>query len=163
VGIANTGEEHLLRQLLALAFIFACTTIAWVILGTTITSRTYGANQQLQSHVASTWGAPQQETPPSAMFTVKETKNSTSREDGRVVVHEEQVERQVPLALQSSRIHVNIHLDPRQKGLLWYSTYAVDFTGLRFSQRHHRTSGCRLPLEIPSGQGDLRCTADDDQ
>ena len=119
----------MLRQILAVAFIFVCTTIAWVILGTTITSRTYGANQQLQSHVASTWGAPQQQTPPTAMFTVKETKNSTNREDGRVVVHEEQVERQVPLALQSSRIHVNIHLDPRQKGLLWYSTYAVDFGG----------------------------------
>ena len=119
----------MLRQIFALAFIFVCTTIAWVILGTTITSRTYGANQQLQSHVASTWGAPQQQTPPTAMFTVKETKNSTNREDGRVVVHEEQVERQVPLALQSSRIHVNIRLDPRQKGLLWYSTYAVDFGG----------------------------------
>lgn len=119
----------MLRQILALAFIFVCTTVAWVILGTTITSRTYGANQQLQGHVASTWGAPQQQTPPTAMFTVKETKNSTSREDGRVVVHEEQLERQVRLALQSSRIHVNIHLDPRQKGLLWYSTYAVDFGG----------------------------------
>lgn len=119
----------MLRQILALAFIFVCTTIAWVILGTTISSRTYGANQQLQGHVASTWGAPQQQTPPTAMFTVKETKNSTSREDGRVVVHEEPVERQVSLALQSSRIHVNIHRDPRQKGLLWYSTYAVDFGG----------------------------------
>jgi hypothetical protein len=35
----------------------------------------------------------------------------------------------VPLPLESSRIRVNIHLDPRQKGLLWYSTYAVDFAG----------------------------------
>ena len=119
----------MLRQILALAFIFICTTIAWVILGTTITSRTYGANQQLQGHVASTWGTSQQQTPPTAMFTVKETNNSTTREDGKVVVHEEQVERQIPLALQSSRIHVNIHLDPRQKGLLWYSTYAIDFGG----------------------------------
>jgi len=119
----------LLRQILALAFIFVCTTIAWLILGGTISSRTYGSNQQLQGHVASTWGMPQQQTPPTAMFSVKETKSSTSRVDGREVVREEQVERQVPLALQASRIHVNIHLDPRQKGLLWYSTYAVDFAG----------------------------------
>jgi hypothetical protein len=32
---------------LALAFIFVCTTIAWVILGATIFSRTYGSNEQL--------------------------------------------------------------------------------------------------------------------
>jgi hypothetical protein len=72
---------------------------------------------------------PQQQTPPTATFSVRETKSSTSLVDGREVVREEQVKRQVPLALQASRIHVNIHLDPRQKGLLWYSTYAVDFAG----------------------------------
>jgi inner membrane protein involved in colicin E2 resistance len=119
----------LLRQILALAFIFVCTTIAWVILGSTISSRTYGANEQLQGHVASTWGTAQQQSPPTAHYTIQESKNSTTLENGKVVVHEERVEHSVPLAIQSSRIHVNIHLDPRQKGLLWYSTYAVDFAG----------------------------------
>jgi len=119
----------LLRQILALAFIFVCTTIAWVILGSTISSRTYGANEQLQGHVASTWGTAQQQSPPTAHYTIQESKNSTTLENGKVVVHEEHVEHSVPLAIQSSRIHVNIHLDPRQKGLLWYSTYAVDFAG----------------------------------
>ena len=119
----------MLRQILALAFIFVCTTIAWVILGSTISSRTYGANEQLQGHVASTWGTAQQQSPPTAHYTIQESKNSTTLENGKVVVHEEHVEHSVPLAIQSSRIHVNIHLDPRQKGLLWYSTYAVDFAG----------------------------------
>ena len=119
----------MLRQILALAFIFVCTTIAWVILGSTISSRTYGANEQLQGHVASTWGTAQQQSPPTAHYTIQESKNSTTLENGKVVVHEERVEHSVPLAIQSSRIHVNIHLDPRQKGLLWYSTYAVDFAG----------------------------------
>lgn len=119
----------MLRQILALAFIFVCTTIAWLILGATISSRTYGANEQLQGHVASTWGTAQQQSPPTAHYAVKETKRSTSLEDGKLVVHEEGVERDLPLALQSSRIHVSIDLDPRQKGLLWYSTYAVGFAG----------------------------------
>lgn len=117
----------MLRQILALAFIFVCTTIAWVILGSTIFSRTYGANQQLQGHVASTWGTAQEQSPPIAHYIVKETKNSTTLENGKLVVHEEQVERQIPLAIQGSRINVDIKLDPRQKGLLWYRTYAVDF------------------------------------
>ena len=119
----------MLRQILALAFIFVCTTIAWMILGATISSRTYGSNEQLQGHVASTWGTAQQQSPPSACYAIKETKSSTTVEDGKVVVHEERVERNVPLVVESSRIHVNINLDPRQKGLLWYSTYAVDFAG----------------------------------
>jgi len=119
----------LLRQILALAFIFVCTTIAWMILGSTILSRTYGANQQLQGRVASTWGTSQEQSPPNAHYTVTEPTSSTTVENGKIVVHNDKVERQVALALESSRIRVKINLDPRQKGLLWYSTYAVDFGG----------------------------------
>jgi inner membrane protein involved in colicin E2 resistance len=125
----TTGGKSLLRQTLALAFIFVCTTIAWVILGTTIFSRTYGANQLLQGHVASTWGTAQQQSPPTASYTVIENTTSTTVENGKVVVHNDKVQHEVALALQASHIHVNLHLDPRQKGLLWYSTYAVDFSG----------------------------------
>ncbi len=119
----------MLRQTLALAFIFVCTTIAWVILGATIFSRTYGTNQQLQGHVASTWGTAQEQSPPTAAYAVTENTTSTTVENGKLIVHNEKVQRQIPLALEASRIHVNFHLDPRQKGLLWYSTYAVDFAG----------------------------------
>ena len=119
----------MLRQILALVFIFVCTTIAWIILGSTISSRTYGANQQLQGHVASTWGTSQEQSPPTAHYTVTEPTSSTTIENGKIVVHNDKIERQITLALESSRIRVNINLDPRQKGLLWYSTYAVDFGG----------------------------------
>ena len=122
-------EDPLFRQILALAFIFVCTAIAWAILGATIFSRTYGANEQLQGHVASTWGTAQQQTPPTATYIVWEPSSSTTVENGKLIVHSEKVERQIPLPLEASRIHVGIHLDPRQKGLLWYSTYAVDFAG----------------------------------
>jgi len=119
----------LLRQILALAFIFVCTTIAWAILGATIFSRTYGANEQLQGHVASTWGTAQQQTPPTATYMVSEPTTSTTVENGKLIVHNATNHRQIPLPLDASRIHVGIKLDPRQKGLLWYSTYAVDFAG----------------------------------
>ena len=119
----------MLRQILALAFIFLCTTIAWMILGSTISSRTYGANQQLQGHVSSTWGTSQEQSPPTAHYTVAEPTSSTTVENGKIVVHNDKIERRIPLSLESSRIRVKIDLDPRQKGLLWYSTYAVDFGG----------------------------------
>lgn len=119
----------MLRHVLALVFIFVCTTIAWMILGSTIFSRTYGANQQLGGHVVSTWGTLQEQSPPTAHYTVTESTSSTTVENGKIVLHNGKVERQIPLALESSRIRVKINLDPRQKGLLWYSTYAVDFCG----------------------------------
>jgi inner membrane protein involved in colicin E2 resistance len=119
----------LLRQVLALVFIFVCTTIAWMVLGSTIFSRTYGANQQLQGRVASTWGTSQEQSPPAAHYTLTEPTSSTTVENGKLVIHNDKIERQIPLALESSRIRVKINLDPRQKGLLWYSTYAVDFGG----------------------------------
>jgi inner membrane protein involved in colicin E2 resistance len=127
--IYHHRRNILLRQLLALAFIFICTTIAWIILGSTIFSRTYGSNQQLQGHVTSTWGTAQEQSPPTAAYTVTEPTTSTTVENGKVVVHNDRVQRQVALALDATRVHVRFHLDPRQKGLLWYSTYAVDFTG----------------------------------
>ena len=119
----------MLRQVLALVFIFVCTTIAWMVLGSTIFSRTYGANQQLQGRVASTWGTSQEQSPPAAHYTLTEPTSSTTVENGKIVIHNDKIERQIPLALESSRIRVKINLDPRQKGLLWYSTYAVDFGG----------------------------------
>ncbi len=61
----------MLRQILALAFIFVCTSIAWLILGATISSRTYGSNEQLQGRVASTWGTSQQQSPPIATYTLR--------------------------------------------------------------------------------------------
>ena len=119
----------MLRQILALVFIFVCTSIAWVILGSTISSRTYGSNEQLQGHVASTWGTSQQQSPPTAAYLLSEVENTTTVENAKVVVHSQNVKRQIFLPVSASRIRVNFRLTPRQKGLLWYSTYAVDFAG----------------------------------
>ncbi len=117
------------KQILALAFIFVCTTIAWMILGATISSRTSESNQQLEGHVASTWGTAQQQAPPAATYCLTQMTTSTTVENGKSVVRQEEVQRQIPLPLEASNVSVNFHLGPRQKGLLWYSTYAVEFAG----------------------------------
>jgi inner membrane protein involved in colicin E2 resistance len=119
----------LLRQILAIAFIFVCTSIAWLILGETISSRTYGSSQQLQGKVTSTWGTSQQQSPPTAAYFHDEVESSATIENARAVVRTQTVHRQFFLPVEASRIQVNLHLTPRQKGLLWYSTYSVDFAG----------------------------------
>jgi len=118
-----------IRQIAALVFIFVCTTVAWLILGATIFSRTYSSNQQLEGRVASTWGAPQEQTPPTATYKKVEISVVTEQQAGKIITRNDKVERFIPLALEGSNIDVKLRLDHRQKGLLWYSTYAVDFAG----------------------------------
>jgi hypothetical protein len=91
--------------------------------------RTHNSDDQLKGHVASTWGTPQEQAPPSAKVVWKETVAVNSKENGTAVVRDEQVERTMTLPLDSPRLAVNLKLDHRQKGLLWYSTYVVDFAG----------------------------------
>jgi inner membrane protein involved in colicin E2 resistance len=119
----------LIRQIAALVFIFICTTIAWMILGATISARTNSSNEQLQGRVASTWGTPQEQSPPTATYRVTKFRDVPKWENGKSVVRTEKIENQIPVKLTASRIQVAFHLDPRQKGLLWYSTYQVQFAG----------------------------------
>jgi len=120
----------LLRPIAALVFIFICTTIAWMILGATIFSRTYSSSQELEGHVASTWGSAQDQCPPTASYKKTELVSYTTYEKGgKTGVHEEKQERNIPLPLAATQVEVNLNLDHRQKGLLWYSTYLVGFAG----------------------------------
>jgi inner membrane protein involved in colicin E2 resistance len=119
----------LIRRIFAIVFIFFCTSVAWMILGTTIYSRTGSSNEQLQGHVASTWGAAQEQNPPSAGYKKTEISPVTEQDHGKTVIRNDKVERRIALPLDSTRVNVNLYLDHRQKGLLWYSTYTVDFAG----------------------------------
>ena len=79
----------MIRQIAALVFIFICTTIAWMILGATLSARTNSSNEQLQGRVASTWGTPQEQSPPTAAYTVTELRNVPRWENGKSVVRTE--------------------------------------------------------------------------
>jgi inner membrane protein involved in colicin E2 resistance len=125
---AATGKITI-RKIAAITFIFACTTVAWITLGSTLFFRTGSRNEDLDGRVASTWGTPQEQSPPTASYEDSQVKNSTTIEDGRTIVRNTTVVTDHCFLLNSSRIHVNLRLDPRQKGLLWFSTYAVDFAG----------------------------------
>jgi Inner membrane protein CreD len=107
-----------LRRIAAITFIFLCTALAWAVLGTTIFVRTAASRTGQEGKVASTWGAPQEQTPPSACS----LDQAPGKPLGETVAHS--------LPLESSRIRIRLDLDPRRKGLLWYSTYKVVFTGV---------------------------------
>ncbi len=119
------------KRIAAVVLIFACTTVAWMILGATVFSRTYSYDDELKGRVASTWGMPQVQLAPKAYYVKLVPHTEYVRESGKTqpVAHTTQTEVNVPVAIDSSRINVGFDLEHRQKGLLWYSTYTVDFAG----------------------------------
>ncbi len=116
----------MLKRIAAIAFIFGCTTFAWIILGSTIFYRTYGSDSALEGRVVSSWGAPQEQAPPGATYQEAPTRTEARSNEGKGAAPQP---RTVALPLESSHIEVALNLEPRQKGLLWYSTYKVAFAG----------------------------------
>jgi inner membrane protein involved in colicin E2 resistance len=117
------------KRIIAIVFIFVCTSVAWAILGGTIFSRTYSLDAVSQNRVASLWGSAQNQSPPTASFTQIVPRKEETLEDGVKIVKTINDEKIVELPLESSAIDVDLDLDHRQKGLLWYSTYKVNFAG----------------------------------
>ena len=120
----------MLFRLAAITFIWFSTSVAWLILGGTIDHRTYSSNDKLRPGVASIWGSPQEQGPPSASYERIEQHKTETETDGRKTTRTETRRYTVPLPLKASRVDVALALDHRRKGLLWYSTYVVDFSGV---------------------------------
>lgn len=108
----------MIKRIAAITFIFLCTAVAWAILGATIFQRTYSSDSSFESRVTSTWGAPQNQTPPSASFSEFVPKKEVTTENGKKVEHVTQDLVITPLPLESSHLKVDLNLEHRQKGLL---------------------------------------------
>ena len=81
----------MLKRIVAIAFIFLCASAAWMVLGATIFSRTYDTDSVLKGEVASLWGAPQTQSPPSATVERKVPKTTETIENGKLKVVTESV------------------------------------------------------------------------
>jgi inner membrane protein involved in colicin E2 resistance len=121
-------------RLVAIGFIYLCTAVAWSTLGASVVSRTGEFDARLSKEVAQLWGGRHTQIAPQIAVTrprqVTEKVQGTDNE-GRLVVRDvtRTVEDRIPVALRSSRIAVDLKLQHRQKGLLWYDTYTVDLSG----------------------------------
>jgi len=141
------------KRIIAITFIFICTSIAWVILGGTIFSRTYDSVTSSSNRVASTWGTEQNQAPPSASFSTLVPRKEETVENGKKVVKTVQDLVITTLPLESSNIDVNLDLDHRQKGLLWYSTYKVAFSGVyTFVNTSDKEQVVDFKLQFPTAQ-----------
>jgi hypothetical protein len=126
----------MLRRLLAIAFLFGGASIAWLVLGNTITDRTHASDEKLRGRVQSIWGSAQTQIAPFAQYDAGSSQTAT-----------------VALQPVSSDIEVHLASEPRQKGLLWYATYKVAFQGrYEFRNDADHSSTFHLSLRFPAAQ-----------
>lgn len=143
-------------RLSAVAFVFVCTAVAWLVLGGSVVERTGETDQRLAKEVAALWGGRHSQAAPTAWYTqwrdVKEDveeKDASGRSVTRTVTRK--VEERVGVPLTSSRVAVGFDLDQRRKGLLWYDTYGVTFSGrYRFQAPEGIRDAVQVQLAFPS-------------
>jgi inner membrane protein involved in colicin E2 resistance len=141
------------KRIIAITFIFICASVAWLILGGTIFSRTYSLDSIGEDHVSSTWGTSQNQAPPQASFTRRIPKVQETVVDGKKIVQTVEEEVVTMLPLERSAIDVALDLEHRQKGLLWYSTYKVDFAGkYAFRNTSTQDQDVKFMLQFPTAE-----------
>jgi len=146
-------------RLMAIGFIYLCTAVAWSTLGASVVSRTGESDARLSKEVAQLWGGRHNQVAPLITVTrprqVTETVRGTNSQ-GQPMDREvtRTVEDKIPVALRSSRVKVDLKLQHRQKGLLWYDTYTVDFAGAyRVHNPDDQPRTVTAEFRFPSAEG----------
>jgi hypothetical protein len=103
----------MVRRLIAIGFIFVCTSIAWSMLAGITDRRTHSSDENLRRQVERVWGAPQVQQSPTLIWTERVPRNVESVEDGKKVVKtvEDRIARPIPL--EASAIEVTLDLEHR--------------------------------------------------
>lgn len=137
-----------------LAAIFCITSAAWFILGGVMDARTNQQQHELSGKVADLWGSPQHQSAPTVRFhwPVEETITElVPNHEGAGFIQRERVVTRMQgedVHLTSSTLDVDLDLDARRKGLLWFSLYDVDFNAI-YTYTHHSQLSGELEIIFP--------------
>ncbi len=114
----------MVQRIAVIGFIYLCVAVAWLILGQTIHLRTLRQDDKLKDTVGRIWGTAHTQQAPQIYWLDRVTRiePGTGGESISRTVDEKHF-----LSLEASRIEVDLSLEHRRKGLLWYSTYHVQF------------------------------------
>lgn len=116
------------KRLVAIILIFCGASVAWMILGSTLFARTADSDTSQSDRLTAQWGSPQVQNPPQVTARIAK--------DHDLVV-----------PFHSSSIDVDLKLEQRQKGLLWYNLYDVRFVS-HYVVRND-TGSDRLAVHFP--------------
>ncbi len=124
----------MIRRYVVLGVVWAGCTAAWMLLGTTLLVRSGETSSSLVEEVHQLWGPPLDQGAPGGQYTEqrpREERRTLYDANGRP--YESTVQKledvSFPLPLVSTHARIGLALEHRQKGLLWFPTYAADFDG----------------------------------
>lgn len=138
------------KRIGAVVFIFLCTSTAWLILGTTLVARTDNKNDTLKGQVEQLWGCPQRQAAPSVSYLERREVVTHALRGDQVVEETKTQSFSVPTTLGGSRVSVDLSLQHRRRGLLWYPTYTVVFSGTyRIVNQTNETHDFTFLFELP--------------
>lgn len=149
---------HPILRIFGIASVFVLSTIAWMILGASTSSRATTQQVSLSGQVSELWGRPQQQPAPALTFhwTTTREETRTEQENGRTKLVKAIVTdaHQKPASPASSDIDVALHLDRRLKGLIWYALYDVTLQG-KWTYLHTEPEAGQLAIQFafPDPQG----------
>jgi hypothetical protein len=121
----------MVRRMGAIAFIFCCASVAWMILASTLVARTDESGSSQRDKLAAQWGGPQTQY-------ALDVRAKTAR--GRTIA----------VALRSSRVDVHLNLEQRRVGLLWYNLYDVQFVAHYLVRNDTKSSNLLVRFAFPS-------------
>lgn len=99
-----------IKRFIAITLIVGCTALAWFILAGTVRFRSAGTESRLTPEVAKNWGPILTQQHPTLHY------EAPAEADARREIQPER-----------SDVRIAIRYEPKNKGLLWYRTYQVDF------------------------------------
>lgn len=138
----------MIQRIIAIGFIYLSISVAWLILGQTIHLRTQEQDGKLKDAVGQLWGTAQtQQTP--QVYRLERVTRVEPGANGQTVTRT--VDEKHFHSLKSSRIEVDLSLEHRRKGLLWYSTYQVEFASTyTLANPMDRSLTLYFDLELPA-------------
>ncbi len=144
----------MLKRIWAIVFIFACVSVAWFGLAGSMAFRTERQDSVMESQIGELWGKTLQQYSPVVRMVDTRDRETLKEVDGKAVKEVTSEAISEPRSLRSSDISVALKLEPRKKGLLWYSTYEVDFAGTyEVSNNSDEVEHLEFEYRFPDSEG----------
>lgn len=133
-----------IKRIIAVVAIFLCTCAAWIILGAVTLNRSGKMDEGLSREVKSLFDGSLDIDQPSIYYAQPVLKTIQDNSGLSRNVWETQYD---PITLDASDVTLDVKLDPRKKGVLWFPTYKVSF---KAQYVFRDTVGLAFPLKLLS-------------
>ncbi len=142
-----------MKRLFGIAVVWLGCAFAWVVLGSTLVARTGEADGSLSPEVHQLWGPPLEQAQPWATYPETRTTRSTrtvtnAAGQTQLETTEEPTVVDVPVPLVASDISTHLALEHRRRGLVWFPTYGVTFSG-RYTFRNPSDAAQDVVVAFP--------------